>query len=381
MLDFTPSQKKTVAAGVTVSAVTLIAAFALLVGWLVMKFLAFAAPALTPVVLGIFLSMLFKPYYEWIVSKVRNPTLALFLMLASVLVPFGVLCWFGGSLVVDQAVHLVKSAPTVVARLSAWVNERFPTAQALVAQFGAQPDGMAMTFLADPARFSREVVSAFGSACGTDTAMRAGAGVLKYLVNLGTALVTLIFFVFFLMRPGMEGRDFVSELTFLKPETRGFVAKQIDSFTAILVNFFQRQVLICLIEGVLYGAGFALVGLPYGFILGFLLGTLNLVPLLGSALVLPMALPTAYFADGGGPLCLVGVLCVWAVGQFADGYWITPRIQGNKTGLGYAGVIFSFLFWGAVFHSMVGLLMAIPLSAFCVVLWRAVKERYIKGVI
>jgi predicted PurR-regulated permease PerM len=34
-----------------------------------------------------------------------------------------------------------------------------------------------------------------------------------------------------------------------------------------------------------------------------------------------------------------------------------------------------------VFKSLLGLLLAIPLSAFCLVLWRSVKERYIKGVI
>ena len=72
---------------------------------------------------------------------------------------------------------------------------------------------------------------------------------------------------------------------------------------------------------------------------------------------------------------------VWAAGQIADGYAITPLIQGQRTGLGFAGVIFSFLFWSAVFKSLLGLLLAIPLSAFCLVLWRTVKERYIKGVI
>ena len=85
---------------------------------------------------------------------------------------------------------------------------------------------------------------------------------------------------------------------------------------------------------------------------------------------------------GGGDSLfrLVGVLSVWLSGQFLDGYLITPKIQGEKTGLGYAGVIFSFVFWGVVFQSMLGLLLAIPLSAFCVVLWRALKEKYIKGV-
>jgi len=187
--------------------------------------------------------------------------------------------------------------------------------------------------------------------------------------------------VFFLMRPEMRGRDYVSQMPFLKDETKTFVAKQIDTFIDILVNFFQRQVVICIIEGVLYGTGFMLVGLPYGFIIGFLLGVLNLVPLFGTVVCLPLALPIAYFGDGGSLLRLIGVLGVWLTGQILDGYLITPKIQGEKTGLGYAGVIFSFFFWGVVFHSMLGLLLAIPLSAFCVVLWRALKERYIKGVI
>lgn len=380
MIDFTPSQKKTVAAGITVLAFALVLSFTLLIGWFVLSFVRFASLALMPVVLGLFLSLLFKPYYEWLVARVHNATIAMVLMLASVLVPLVLIAWFGGAFVIDQAVHLVKTAPMVATRLSGWVNEHVPTAQALLTQFGTKPDDLPMMFLTDPARFSRELVSALGSAYGTD-AVKAGVNVLKYLTNLATVLVGFLFFAFFLTRPNMSGAAVVRELPFLKTETKGFVAKQIDSFIDILVSFFQRQVLICLIEGLLYGTGFMLVGLPYGFMLGFLLGTFNLVPLLGTVLILPLALPLAYFGDGGTALRLIGVLCVWGAGQFADGYWITPKIQGDKTGLGYAGVIFSFFFWGAVFHSMVGLLLAIPLSAFCVVLWRALKEKYIKGVI
>ena len=72
---------------------------------------------------------------------------------------------------------------------------------------------------------------------------------------------------------------------------------------------------------------------------------------------------------------------VWAIGQMLDGYCITPKIQGNKTGLGYAGVIFSFFFWGTVLGPVLGLLLAIPLSAFCAVLWRALKSKYIRPVV
>jgi len=147
------------------------------------------------------------------------------------------------------------------------------------------------------------------------------------------------------------------------------------------VSFFQRQTVICLIEGCYYGFGFMLVGLPYGFLIGFSLGVLNLIPLFGSAVCLPLAMPLAYFVHGGSGLRLALVLAVWGVGQFLDGYVITPRIQGNRTGLGYAGVIFSFFFWATLLGPVLGMLLAIPLSAFCVVFWRALKSRYIKPVV
>lgn len=380
MIHFTPTQKRTIAAGVTVLSFAVVLAFALFVGWGVLKCLSFVAPALVPVIMGVFLALFFKPYYEVFHRLVHNPTLALLLMLASVLAPLGVITWFCGAFVVDQLAHLVHAAPTVAARLSAWLNVHYPNAQALLAQLGVKPDDLPLMFLTDPAKFSQALVATVSGEYGAD-AMRAGVGVIKSLSGIGSALLALIFFVFFLTRPAMTGVDYVRELPFLREGTRGFVAKQIDAFLEILVDFFQRQVVICLIEGVLYGLGFMLVGLPYGFVIGFLLGALNLVPFFGTVTCLPLALPIAYFGDGGSGLRLVLVLAVWLTGQVLDGYLITPKIQGEKTGLGYAGVIFSFIFWGVVFHSLLGLLLAIPLSAFCVVLWRALKETYIREVI
>ena len=380
MFELTPRQRKTVAAGITVLAFSLLVAFVLAIGWVVLKFLSFASPAITPVVGGLFLSMLFKPSYEWIRGRCHNQTLALTLMMVAILLPLGLILWFGGSFVIRQVMNLVNHAPTIVTRASNWVNERFPDAWRSLQQLGVDENGLLAKFFTAPQDFSSDALKMLGGHYG-DVAMKAGLGVLKYIIGMLSWLVTLIFFVFFLVRPSMTGKDYVRELPFLKEPTKDFVAKQIDAFTDILVNFFQRQVVICLIEGLLYGMGFMLVGLPYGFLLGFTLGVLNLVPFLGTVVCLPLVLPISYFGDGGSVYRLIGVLSVWLAGQFLDGYLITPKIQGDKTGLGYAGVIFSFFFWGLVFQSMLGLLLAIPLSAFCVVLWRALKEKYIQGVI
>ena len=378
MINFTPTQNRMVAAGLTVLSFAVVLAFALCMGWAVLKFLDLASPALTPVIMGVFLAMFFKPYYNWILGRVRNPTLALVAMALSVLLPLGLICWLGGSFILDQVTNLVKAAPTIVARLSEWTKTQFPQAQGFFASLGVPADQM--RFFTDPAAFSHDLITQIAGTYGV-SAVKVGVGALKYLSTIGTALLSLLFFVFFLMRPDIKGDDCVRHMPFLKEGTREFVAEQIDSFIGILVSFFQRQVLICMVEGILYGMGFMFVGLPYGFVLGFMLGALNLVPLLGTIVILPLALPIAFFSDGGSVMRLLGVTGVWITGQLLDGYLITPTIQGDKTGLGFAGVIFSFLFWGVMFHSLLGLLLAIPLSAFCTVLWRAIKAKYIKEVI
>jgi len=361
MIEFTEGQRKTIASGLFVVALAVVFAFVGFVAWLVLKVVAIASPAIVPVVLGLFLSMFFKPYYGFWKRVVRNPTCALFIMLATVLVPLGLLLWYAGAVLTDQAVNLMRQAPQLMSQATEWFRTTFPRGKALLDQLGVPYENVG------------ELYSTYGA-----TALKAGTGALKFLGGIVNVILTLVFFVFFLTTRTRRGGEIAQEMLFLREDTRKFVADQIDAFFDILVSFFQRQTVICLIEGCLYGTGFALVGLPYGFLIGFALGVLNLVPFFGSLVCLPIALPLAYFVHGGSVTRLVLVLCVWGAGQVLDGYLITPKIQGNRTGLGYAGVIFSFIFWATLLGPLLGMLLAIPLSAFCVVLWRALKATYIR---
>ncbi|MBR4353990.1 MAG: AI-2E family transporter [Kiritimatiellae bacterium] len=306
---------------------------------------------MTSIVLGIFLAMFFRPYYTRWLKTVKNPTLAATLMLLSVLVPLGLLAWYGGAKLSAELASLGDLGPKIAAKYQEWMGEFLP--------------GVNIADYYDEIR---------------KQAMGVGKGVMSVMEGALTWILALVFAGYFVTRPDMRGEDCVREMPFLKDDTKSFVAEQINAFLDIMISFFQRQTKICLLEGCMYGAGFWLVGLPYGFIIGFALGVLNLCPFLGTVACMPIALPLAYFF-GGSWVRMLLVLGVWAAGLILDGYVITPKIQGNKTGLGYMGVIFSFLFWGSVFHSLLGLLLAIPLSAFCVVLWRALKAKYLRPVV
>ena len=368
MIEFSKAQKNIIATALTAVAFAVVLTFVGAIVWGVMRLISTASAAVTPVVLGFFLSLFFKPYYFWWKRMVRNPTAALILMLVTVLVPLALLFWHAGAIVVDQLTNLIKQGPELFSQVKDWFHATFPRLQSLLEQFGL---ANALDFQA----WFGELAD-YGAAAKT-----VGGRAISCLSGIVTILVALIFFVFFLTTRERRGSEIVAQLTFLKPETRNFIGEQIDLFFSILVSFFQRQTIICLIEGVLYGLGFMLVGLPYGFILGFLLGVLNLIPLFGSVACMPRALPLADFAHDGSFTRLILVIVVWGIGQLLDGYFITPRIQGGKTGLGYAGVIFSFVLWASLLGPFMGMLLAIPLSAFCVVLWRALKKRYIRPVV
>ncbi len=362
-IELTGPQRKAVASGLTAVSVALVFAFAAVVAWGLVAALSFASAAIVPVLFGFFLALFFKPYYLWWKDCVKNPTLAVVVMLLTVFVPTGLVLWYAGSVMVDQVSNLIAQGPALLNQVVQWFQTTFPRLHALLLQMGVPDDWGG-------------VYEKYGA-----TAIRAGSNALKCLTGVLSVLVTLIFFVFFLTTKDRRGGDVAQQLTFFKPETRAFLAEQINAFFDILVSFFQRQAMICLIEGCLYGLGFRLVGLPYGFLVGFMLGVLNLIPLFGSVLCLPVALPLAYFGHDGSLTRLFLVLGVWLAGQVLDGYFITPKIQGNKTGLGYAGVIFSFFFWSTILGPLLGMLLAIPLSAFCVVLWRAIKKKYIRPIV
>ena len=83
--------------GLAVLATVALLTFAAFVSWFLLKVLAFASPALVPVLLGFFLALFFRPYYHWWRRLVHNPTLALVVMCATIFVPVGFAVWYAGA--------------------------------------------------------------------------------------------------------------------------------------------------------------------------------------------------------------------------------------------------------------------------------------------
>jgi predicted PurR-regulated permease PerM len=109
--------------------------------------------------------------------------------------------------------------------------------------------------------------------------------------------------------------------------------------------------------------------------LGIFTGLAVAVPYIGIGLSLLMALMAALLQFG----TLAGVMTVvaiYAVGQVLEGFFLTPRLVGERIGLSPLAVIFALLVFGQLF-GFVGVLVALPASAVTVVALRRARASYL----
>ncbi|MES1194880.1 MAG: AI-2E family transporter, partial [Opitutus sp.] len=209
------------------------------------------------------------------------------------------------------------------------------------------------------------------------TLKSAGAGLLGLFGFAASLAVIPVYLFFFLLSNDDPTRTLPDHLPFLKKEHRDDVVFLVREFLGILVAFFRGQLLIGLIMGVLLALGFSIGGLRFGFTIGLLTGLLNIVPYLGSILGLSIALPLAFFQPDGGGLPLVGICVgVFVVVQALEGWFLTPRIMGRQTGLHPVAIIVAVFFWGKALGGILGMMLAVPLTAFFVTAWRLVRKKY-----
>ncbi len=369
-IELSAQQKRIIAAGITTfAAIVIIATAVVCVIYTARFFDAFDSVFLPLAVAAVF-AMVLDPWYDWLQSRLPG-AVALILVFLSVLLPLGLMAGVFGTLIVTQLSDLLSQLPELWAGIVSWFQENRPRLDAFLSKSELRsqvtetlknPSGP-VSALAD--HLARSIASA-----GSNIA----AAIFAFL---GWVIVP-VYLAFFLMMPRLRPESLKREhFPFLKTGTAEDAIYLIREFFQLVVVFFRGQIVIALLQGILFAIGFSLAGLEYGAVLGLMLGFLNIVPYLGSMVGLSVCLPMAWFQDGGGMTLLALVLLVFMVVQMIEGYLLTPKIMGDATGLNPLAIIVGIFFWGAALNGILGMILAIPLTAFAVVIWRLAKEKYI----
>jgi predicted PurR-regulated permease PerM len=170
------------------------------------------------------------------------------------------------------------------------------------------------------------------------------------------------------------GRFVQSVIEFVPQRFRG----KFDSFTHeaddVLGQYLRGQLLVMLILAVFYSIGLALFGLDLALPIGVFTGLAVFVPYLGFGIGLILAV-LAGLLQFASIKAVIMVAVVFGAGQVIEGFFLTPRLVGERIGLHPLAVIFALLAFGQMF-GFVGVLIALPASAVLLVAVRRMRASY-----
>lgn len=322
-------------------------------------------------VAGIF-TMLLRPVVNFIDRRTRLNRLGSIIVLLSLVVLVLTAClWFLIPVILEQSIQFVRALPSIYEGLREVIAERFPQllkflnetiGEERIANLGDQ----VQSHLSDSAQ---ELVVAIASV-GT-----------QYFISLfsiaaGVAIIPVYLF-FFLRSDPVTQKELERQLSWINKDIREDILFLGKHFINSIETFFQGQILVGLIMGALLALGFTFAGINFGFVIGLTIGLLNIIPYLGTIIGLGTVLPIAYLQPDGGITLAVVALVIFIAVQIIEGYLLTPRIMGNRTGLHPLTIIIAIFFWGTALGGILGMILAIPLTAFFVVAWRLLREKYL----
>lgn len=366
---FSPLQKKLIAGAVTGLAIVVL--IALVVGSVGMaaKFIATFNTVIWPLVIAALLALLLQPVCDFLEKRLRLPRVAaifsLFVLLGIVAagILFGLL-----PVIIREATEFIQHIPVLWSQLlencpvlADWIEERLEDGGIIERiredrQFGAHLKSLASAALPKLQQIWIKAEDLFS--------------------QLVAAAVVPIYFYYFIS----ERRDLIgkieSEFSAVIPRNvASDIAFLMRQFRDIVIAFFRGQFIVVTCYGIILAVGFFFAGLPGAILFGLGLGYLNMIPYFGTVVGLCVILPIAFFS--GGIWMLAAVIGVFCIAQLIEAYWLTPKIMARHTGLPPMVIMISIFFWAIALNGILGMILAVPLTAFFAVFWRLLKERYL----
>lgn len=310
------------------------------------------------VFLPVFVALLFAYLVNPLVAyastrwKVPRPLTVAVVMFLLILAGVGIGLWFV-PLLIEQAQALIQKIPVYAHMLS----QRY---ERLFGSWSFNVQDLLGRIQDDPMATLRPLFLGTGQAFGLlGQVLGVTANVALY-----TILIPVYFFFFAWHFESMS--RFVVRLIPIAHRSRAWhVLGRMD--TAVR-GFFSERLLIAMITGVLYAGAWALVDVPYWFLLGIATGLTSLVPYL-SAIGWPLAVVIKYadvVATGQSNGTDWMAILLWPsvaylVVQFIESWVLTPWMQSRSTDMS-AVTILIVVFVGGTVGGLFGLIFAIPVA-------------------
>jgi len=184
-------------------------------------------------------------------------------------------------------------------------------------------------------------------------------------------MVLLPVVIFYLLRDW--NKVFSNILEIIPKKNRDVTKNTLIEANDTLKNYLHGQALVITCMSIYYTSLLLIAGYESWFSLGLLSGILVFLPYVGFAFSVILVLLSGLLELG--PLySLISVLLIYGLGQVIEGFFLTPKLVGDKIGLHPLAVIFSLMFFGTLF-GFLGLLVALPIASILIVIGKKILTK------
>lgn len=318
------------------------------------------APVLTPFVVAAVLAYVLHPTVERLAAR-RVPRVLAVLLVEAVALLLGL------ALLLLLVPVLVKEIPLLKAQLPLLLDRLDQTLAPWLAQFGVQVAFDVASIKAWLAGLLDANMEDWLSAALSSA--RIGGSVLLSLFG-NAVLVPVV--LFYLLQAWPQLTEQVREL--VPPRLRANVFGFLEEIDQVLGQYMRGQLAVMAALAVYYSTALALVGFDLALPLGVFTGLAVAIPYVGFGLGLVLSMLAALLQFVNLKALLL-VALVYGLGQLIESFVLTPRLVGERIGLGPLAVIFALLAFGQLF-GFVGVLIALPASAVAAVALRRAQTSY-----
>jgi predicted PurR-regulated permease PerM len=314
-----------------------IAAAAALVGWLV----AFLAVIVIPVVVALLITALVVPLVEWLARHGIRRSLAAILVVIGTIAGVGALLTFAGAQVAQGANDLADQTVAGLQEIKDWLKDG--------------PLHASDSQINDYIQSVQDAVSDQSK----------DGGVLARVTEVGTAVghvlagfFIVLFSTYFFLSDGDRIWAWVVRLA---PRA---ARERVDSSGRVawisLTQFVRATVIVAATDGILIGAGAAIIGVPFSLAIGVLVFLGAFVPIIGATIAGTVAILVA-LVDQGPVTALIMLAIVIGVQQL-EGHVLQPFLMGRWVSVHPLAVILA-IGAGVLTAGVAGALVAVPLAA------------------
>lgn len=334
-------------------------------GLAVVAFLVYriVEPFLGPIAWALFFGFLLQPAQQTLTRWLRGRESASAFSLTML-----VLVLFLGPLTV-LAVTFTRQAAELAGRLQVWLAGQRDASLTGLEQFPLI--GRALQWLDENLHVSATQIQTWAVE-GSKSLFQelASYGGIAFLGAVGTVLAftVMLFILFFIIRDGRSIARTGAALVPMPADRREALAQRLASVTRAVV---RGTVLTSIVQGLLLGIGFAVVGMPAPVVFGVLAAVLSVVPFGGTALVWVPALITLLVQGRYGQA--IGILVVGVLVSSVDNF-LKPFLISGRSPLPTVAVFIGVL-GGLAAFGLIGLFVGPVVIALVLALLEFAREK------